>query len=62
MANILAIHKTITTNARAKNRFAFRLILLVNHNCRAKVSPVNIVPRKTRSYRLMLIWNAYGFK
>jgi hypothetical protein len=49
MPNILAIHKTITTIARAKNRFAARFILLVNHKSRIKVSPIKIVPKKARS-------------
>jgi hypothetical protein len=55
MPTILAIHKTIVTIARAKNRFAARFILLVNHKSRVKVRTIKIVPRKARSYRL--IWN-----
>jgi hypothetical protein len=33
---------------------------LANHNCRLKVSPIKMAPRKTRSNKL--IWNVYGFK
>jgi len=35
--------------ARARNRFACKLLRLVNHNSHAKVSPTNMVARKARS-------------
>ena len=54
------ICKTITSKARLKKRFAARLMLLVNHNSSAKVSPVTIAPRKASPYRV--IWNVYEFK
>ena len=43
------IHKTITIRASARNLFAERLVLLVNPNNKAKFSPVNITPGKTRA-------------
>ena len=49
IAAMRTIHKTITTRAKARNLFAKRLILLVNANNKAKLSPVNITARKARS-------------
>jgi len=60
MPNTQAIDKTIVARARLRNRFAVWFLLLANHNCRAKVSPIKIVPRKARSYGV--IWKVYALK
>ena len=60
MPTIQAIRKTTIARASARKRFAVMLILLVNHNSRLKVSPINIVPRKARSKGV--IWKVYVFK
>src|ERR1700759_1179814 len=60
MANIRIIHKIITTNARARKRLAVRLMLFANASNRAKVNPINIIPKKNKSYRV--IWSVYEFK
>ena len=54
------MRKTMVNRARARKRLAVRLILLANPNCRVKVSPINIVPRKARSYGV--IWKLYEIK
>jgi len=60
MFNTLNIHKTTVNSARLRKRLAILLFPFLNKSNTLKVSPINIVPRKRRSYRL--IWNVYGFK
>ena len=60
MASTQIIDKTIMARARARNRFVAWSALLVNHNCRAKFSPIKIAPSKARSKAV--IWKVYAFK